>query len=593
MRRRGERGAIIPLVAISLALLIAITAFAVDIGRQRVARRDMQAVADVIALDMVRQLDGRTQAVIKATSTWRGGLSQSLRNNLNMPGSPAISTQQQQADAVATVAGSPLTVKVTMGLVDPVTGIFTSPIPFPDVPNAVRVIASTSVDFGFAPGSGGASRTSIATSASTACFRLGSYGLRINSSNSVLLKGLVESALGGSVNVSALSYQGLATANISLLSLAAAMGVGTVDQLVALNNVSVANFYLAAATVLQQNGDAANATILNSIATHLGPLPPINVGKLIAATSGGGAAESATINVLDLVTGSAFVANGAALSIPNLAVNLGLTGTNLQAAVSLIQSPQLACGKVDVAKASTSQANLSITGTVASVPALPTSLLGLTASASVGATKIHVDLAKATGTLKAIVCGAATAASPEGVDVLVGSQLGVVSSLDTTVSISGSLTGSGVLGGLLGGLLGSILKVTVTGSVRLTASTSQPAETRTATIRIPNSPTSYSIPVSTGSGSLGLETATVTAIPTLTLTASGLLGLPINLSLNQIASLTSGIDAGLVSTVATPLVNSISSALVTPLAALLGVELAGADVFGVPRPQCSTPSLVG
>jgi hypothetical protein len=33
--------------------------------------------------------------------------------------------------------------------------------------------------------------------------------------------------------------------------------------------------------------------------------------------------------------------------------------------------------------------------------------------------------------------------------------------------------------------------------------------------------------------------------------------------------------------------------LVAPLAGLLGVELAGADVFGMPRPQCNSPSLAG
>ncbi|WP_141006782.1 hypothetical protein [Nocardioides humi] len=43
-----------------LAVLLVSGAFAVDLGMQRVARADMQALADVVALDLARELDGRT-----------------------------------------------------------------------------------------------------------------------------------------------------------------------------------------------------------------------------------------------------------------------------------------------------------------------------------------------------------------------------------------------------------------------------------------------------------------------------------------------------------------------------------------------------
>ena len=49
-RRRDERGAIIPMMAMLLVVLIPSTAIAVDLGMQRVVRRDMQALADVVAL---------------------------------------------------------------------------------------------------------------------------------------------------------------------------------------------------------------------------------------------------------------------------------------------------------------------------------------------------------------------------------------------------------------------------------------------------------------------------------------------------------------------------------------------------------------
>ena len=47
--RRDERGAVVPMVAIMLTVLMISAAFAVDLGKQRVVRQDMQALADVVA----------------------------------------------------------------------------------------------------------------------------------------------------------------------------------------------------------------------------------------------------------------------------------------------------------------------------------------------------------------------------------------------------------------------------------------------------------------------------------------------------------------------------------------------------------------
>ncbi|MFL6156446.1 MAG: pilus assembly protein TadG-related protein, partial [Marmoricola sp.] len=67
-RRRNEQGVVAVVVAIVTCFtLIPIAALAVDIGVQRVARRDAQSVADVVALDLARQLDGRTYAQLSPT----------------------------------------------------------------------------------------------------------------------------------------------------------------------------------------------------------------------------------------------------------------------------------------------------------------------------------------------------------------------------------------------------------------------------------------------------------------------------------------------------------------------------------------------
>jgi len=65
--QRNDRGAVAAAISVLMAfVLLAIAAFAVDIGMQRVARRDMQALADIVALDLAREIDGRTQSQLAA-----------------------------------------------------------------------------------------------------------------------------------------------------------------------------------------------------------------------------------------------------------------------------------------------------------------------------------------------------------------------------------------------------------------------------------------------------------------------------------------------------------------------------------------------
>ena len=55
-----DRGAVIPIVALALPVIMLMVAFAVDLGIQRSNRRTMQARADIIALDLGRLANGRT-----------------------------------------------------------------------------------------------------------------------------------------------------------------------------------------------------------------------------------------------------------------------------------------------------------------------------------------------------------------------------------------------------------------------------------------------------------------------------------------------------------------------------------------------------
>ena len=147
-RRPDDRGAVAVFLAVTVALIVGIGTLAVDLGMQRVVRRDMQALADVAALDLARELDGRT-------------ISELAPELDRSDPSSALSSVLAGND---TTLGSDPVVTVTWGAWQ--GGMFVADV---DPPSAVRVVAAADTDFAFAVGRGGASRTAYGVSATTAC----------------------------------------------------------------------------------------------------------------------------------------------------------------------------------------------------------------------------------------------------------------------------------------------------------------------------------------------------------------------------------------------------------------------------------------
>ncbi len=572
MRRRGEeRGAMAMLTAILMTLvLFAVAAIVVDIGMQRSARRDMQALADVVALDLARELDGRTATQITSASPSLQSLAnQSRDRNDSTIGSTAV---------VTPMLGKLLT-----------DGTFVA-VSGSEAPSAVRVTATTDVAFGIGVGSGAANRAAVATADVSACFSIGSYAARLDTSSSALLNKILNGILGGGANLSVLGYTGLINADVSLLDIALDMGLGSVDELLS-GSVNAGSFLIAAAHVLQADGNS-NANILNTVAAQLGGLS-INLGTLISVEPGVGAAETATINALDLLAGTILIANGTnALSIPSLALNLPLSGTGLTTSLSLIEKARHKCGKKG-ATADTAQLSASINGNILSGQ----SALGLPLS---GTTAIAVTAASARGVLTDVICGDETAASPSGEDVQVTSGV-VGASVATTISINATTSGTGNIdNGLIAGItnllgllgLNKVASLTINGSIGLRVATGDPSTVRTAQIRVPNHPTDWNEGISTGSGDLGLGTSTVTVTSnTLTITAKNFLGLNVNINSN-LTAITNNLVSKLTTTILNPLVTALNTNVLSPLYDVLGLSVGGADVYGE-RPSCSDPSLAG
>lgn len=570
-RERDQRGATAILTAIVVSLaLFAVGAIVIDLGTQRSARRDMQAVADVVALDLARELDGRSaSAILGASPNLQSLADQSAGRNDDAVGdtvdvTPTLGKLASDGSFVAVSAG--------------------------EVPSAVRVTAHTDVDFGIAPGTGAANRSAVATADESACFSIGSYAARLDTKSSALLDGILEGILGGGVNLDVLSYTGIANADVSLLDIALQLGMGSVDELLT-SNVSAATLLIAAADVLTADG-VANANILNLVAAAIGGAS-IAVGDLVALESGAGAAATATINALDLLAGTVLIANGSnAISVPALTTNLPLSGTGLTTSLSLIEKPRTRCGRRG-STADTAQLSASISGTLLSGQ----SALGLGVT---GTTSIAITAASARGTLTDIICGSETAADPSGEDVRVTSGA-VGASVNLNLSVNSSTSSSASVGGLIGGIssllgllgLNKIASIEISGSLGLRVSTGDPSTVRTAQIRVPNHPSAWGEGVSTGSGDLGLGTTSVTTTSnTLTVKAKNFLGLNVTLNASQILGIVTNLISSVTSNILNPLVTALNTNVLSPLYDMLGLSIGGADVFGQ-RPSCSNPYLVG
>lgn len=529
-RRRDERGVIAVAVAIITCFaLVPLSAYAVDIGVQRVARRDAQAVADMVALDLGRQLDGRNYGQIQPTL--QALANKSVARNSDAAGAPTVTAQLGTVNTSNYDANNP--------------DSYFTPMSSPSgIPNAVKVTAIGQVRFSIEGGSGGVMRTAIGLAQGQVCFNVGSWAANLDSAHSLLLNKL----LNDSLHLSVISYTGLASANVTLGALAAALGVGTVDGLLNLDHLSLGQLYLATAQVLQnQSGNAANITLLNQLASSSVGATTIKFGDLIDIAPGDSAALNSSINVLNLVAGSAMIANGTnALVVPSLTVGVpSLTSTTVS--LKVIQAPILHCGPVGDS-VSTSQVDLTVHADVANL-----NILGLQASTQID---LGVHLATATATVSNVFCG-----TPAGADVAVASAL---SQLTSSVPIDLKLLGLPI--------------VHVDGGINTTA----PAATNTVQLRIP----SDSVPVtkSTGSG---------TVLPTLDLSSlnATVLGvLPLGVSQ---AGILSGVVSTIITPIVNPLINNLNWIVTDPLSDLLGLNLGGADITFLSAPTCNNPVLAG
>jgi uncharacterized membrane protein len=362
--RRDERGAILPLTVFLLATTMTLASLVIDIGGDRVVRRDMQAVADVVALDLARTLDGRAAGGYTGYSA-------------TAPSSTLLATEK--AESLGRQGGlitTPNAITVRLAIVNQQTGAFLHWAAAAEVPNAVRVYATGSSAFRLlptTPSSSNLQRSALAvTGQPLVCISAGATlaDLQPGGTLDLLLGRLI-----GLDRLSIVSPSGVASlsAQVPLGSLATQLGLGTVDQL-ATASVTGRSFLQAAATVLSNNGDVAAADVLNAIAARVNGTTNINLSSIFSLSTGKGSAVGLKQEAFGLAEAIIEVSN--MNNFVDIGVPSGVSGLlPLTFRAKIIQPPQIACGEVGT-RAHSSQIQLSLT-------ADDTGVVGIVASAKI------------------------------------------------------------------------------------------------------------------------------------------------------------------------------------------------------------------
>lgn len=579
-RSDDQRGAVALFMVAVLAIMMLSSAFVVDLGLQRVARSDMQAMADLAALDLARHLDGREVGAL--TPVLDDALADTVARNTDAVGVDADLTFQMG--------------RMTDGGFETLAS---------GVPSAVRVVARTDVDFAFSAvtgsDSGAASRSAAAESSTTACFRLGSFVAAVRSGDSGVVAPL-NHLLG--VRLDMVGYREIADAGVTLGQLAATSVFGSPERLLS-SATTYRDLIAASIEALSKESGGNNAMAIRGLNRILSSNATAAVGRIslaevlhVAPTDK--AAMAVELDVLDIV-GSARLANGKHfIEVPNIQAQVPGIGNQFSGGIQLVSAAELACGAPNSPEAKADTAQLS--GTLAvdfiNMPSVRVPGLG-TLQTPKGTGSLEVSTGIGSGQLVAPPvprCGDGTASDPATFSVDVSTGLASYQ-LTAKMSVAGDVKTDDlvdlgldpVLTRLLGDYRRHGAKLHLEAEIELRVGAGSRSGGGRANLSIPPNDET---PVRTGS-SMSLDMASL--VPTVT-------SVKLHQTSAQLSTVTEItrplIDAfvntqkGFVDKTLTPFVANINSRLIGPVARMVGLQFAGADVYAV-GVTCAHPRLVG
>jgi len=422
--RKGQRG-----VASVLAvfwLLVAVAALAViDVGNVFYQRRVLQTVADLAANAGAQVVDN---ACSRAPTTALGSAG---ANGFNASAS---------GNSIAT----------TCGRWDPTLYAGPSYYAANATPsNAVQVTVSKQVPYFFLGAGRVVSATGLAQAVNVGAFTIGTTTLLVNPT---VATGLLNAMLGTNINtlqISALGYAGLAQSRIQIGDLVTAAGVGTVNQLLAMN-VTAAQFVNLMVTALQTT-QVANANLslalgaLQAFASaNIPGSQTFSIGAVNGATgllqvglADTQSALTATISPLDALFVAADIAQAGKSAVNvSTGLNLGVATATLQ--VQVIQPPVLAIGEAGQTpagawrtSATTAQVRAFLKVTLGALPGLP---LGL--GAPIVTLPVNVYVSPGQAWLTSTQCLSTRAASNSVIGVRTGLANVCIGDAPTNLSAS-------------------------------------------------------------------------------------------------------------------------------------------------------------
>lgn len=327
--KRSERGAISITAAAGLATAILAAALAVDLGRLVWSRRDLQAVADLAAIDAVRSFG---ECVVDPGDPVAAAAASAIRN-----GSPGD-------------LGSPPS-RVDVGRIRSVDGVREfEPTASLATAHAVRVEAVRDVSAAllagaFLPGEVRLKAVGVARQRAAAALRAGASPSDVDSRGAALLDAVLGGLLGGALSLDAAAYRTLVDGAVTLGDLLDAEP--RIERPAALleAELSFDEFLARMADALDQRGDAA-ALVVRELASQLAAGDAALVlGQLVALEPGlEEEARQANLSAFDLVMWGAQVASGAqTITIDPPWTSLpGIASARLR--LRVIEPPRIAIG---------------------------------------------------------------------------------------------------------------------------------------------------------------------------------------------------------------------------------------------------------
>lgn len=572
-----DRGAVLVIASVATVATLAATALAVDIGRGVALKRDLQADADLAAMDSVRALGNRRG---------EGGLSPQVHAEKLAQESLGRNGFDTGADGNSW--------DVALGVVDPVTRVFTQTDQ--SVATAVQVTLTTPIDWAFQPGGRTYTARGVAKTGtppgvcegvcddddddndgecippdcepgSAAGIAIGSFLARVDTSGG-MLNSLFGQFLNG--NVTLVGYSGIAAGHVNLRQLQTEFGFGTVDELLT-TEITARDFLSAMVNVLQAKGDTASlqaATDLAHLALAADSTLNLRLDEVIKVTQGAeSAAATAEMNALQLAMMAAQVANGdhaveVALTTQNMGGPLAgllspLGGSSLR--LKVIEAPQIAFGppgKDEHGRWLTRVRTAQVRAQIHLRPA--GTLLG-----GIVDLPIYIDAASATAVLRSITCREPWDTSTVVVDARsqgIRAAVGEAVNMDAAASAEVQVKDATIL---------DLLLTTVTGRADVAVAGTSGRLSFDGPFDWLNSQTI---------GSTALDLGRLLRAEPVTLKASGV-------PLGGIA----GSVLGLVN----PILDAVDDGLINNLLSSLGVSLGGADVTAWALDCDADPVLVG